>query len=153
MSLQDQINTDIKTAMKDHDNTRRDTLRMLKSKFQEAQVAKRGSEGPEATLDETEQIQAVTRYAKQLREALEGYEKGGRTDSAKQTQSELEIIEAYLPKQLSDDDLQGICKKTIGELGASSMKEMGGVMKAVQSKTGASADGKRISQIVRTLLG
>lgn len=150
MGLKEQINEDVKTAMKAKDEVRLGVLRMLKAKIQEAEVAARGNK-KELTEDDVQDV--VTKYAKQVRESVDSFEKAGRDDLLQSAQAELKIVEGYLPEQISEDEIREIVKSAVEETGASSMKDMGNVMKIVMPKVKGRADGKQVNQIVRELLG
>ena len=142
-NLYNVINKDIQEAMKGKDELRLETLRMMKN--QVLQVNARGD------LPEAEIIKLFSKYAKKLRESIEEFKKVGREDVVQKTQKEVAIVEAYLPKQLSEDELKAIIKQIIQETGASSQKDMGRVMKEVKTKA-PQADGAVTSKIVRELL-
>lgn len=137
------INDDIKTAMKAKDTLRLETLRMMKSKI--LLVNARGA------LPEAEIIKIITKYSKSLKEEITEAEKVGRQETADKAKKELEIVKEYLPKQLSEDEIKQAVAQAVQELGASSMKDMGNVMKAVLAKH-PGIDGKIVSQLVRAAL-
>lgn len=141
--LLNKINDDLQAAMKAKDEFRLNVLRMMKSKV--LYVNARGD------LPDAEIIKILTKYGKELKEAIEEFKKVGRTDEAETTQKELAIVQAYLPKELSADEIKAVVQKTIGELGAASIKEMGRVMKEVTAKN-PGLDGKLVSQFVREIL-
>lgn len=143
MKLFEKINNDIKEAMKSKDSAKLSVLRMMKSKV--LYVNARGE------LEENEVIKIINKYAKEIKETIEETKKVGRVDEAKQAEIELKIVEEYLPKQLTDEEIKILVKKTIEKEGASSMKDMGHVMKAMLAKA-PSADGKLVSQLVREAL-
>jgi uncharacterized protein YqeY len=152
MSIKQQIQTDLTTAMKAGEKLKVDVLRMLRAKIQEMELQLRGEQGKEVSLDDDQVLQAITRYAKQLRESVEGFEKGGRTEQADQTRRELELVETFLPAQLTDEELNKLVAEAIAEVGASSPKDMGKVMKPAMSRVQGRADGKRVSAAVKALL-
>jgi uncharacterized protein YqeY len=152
MSLKETIETDLKTAMKNRETGKVEVLRMLKARTQEALVALRGKEGADAVLDDEAVIEVVSRHAKQVRESLEGAEQAGRPELVDKAKGELALIEAYLPTQLSDDEITEIVRAAIAEAGASSLREMGAVMKIVMPKVKGKADGKKINETVKRLL-
>ncbi len=141
--LFEQINNDIKDAMKAKDELKLSVLRMMKSKV--LNINARGD------LPEAEVVKIVTKYGKDLKEMIEEYTKIGRTVEVDKAKKELGIVQAYLPKELSPDEIKALVQNTISSLGVSSIKEMGRVMKEV---TGANPgiDGKLVSQYVRELL-
>ena len=152
MSLRETIEADLKAGMKNRETSKVAVLRMLKARIQEAQVALRGKEGADATLDDDDVIEVVNRHAKQVREALEGAEQAGRKELSEKAAGELEVIEYYLPKQLSDEELTELIKSAIAEVGATSPREMGAVMKIVMPKAKGLADGKKVNETVKRLL-
>jgi uncharacterized protein len=147
MSLQQRFQSDLGPAMKAGDKTRVSTLRMMRAKLQETEIANA------APLTEEKELEALTRYAKQLRESIDGFAQGGRAEQKLHAEAELAIVESYLPKQLGDDELAAIVKETIAEVGATSAKEIGKVMSAVMPKVKGRADGKKINQLVKSALG
>jgi len=152
MSLRDRIEDDLKQALKAGDRARLGALRMVKSKIQEKQVELRGKQGADATLSDEAVQQVVAAYAKQRRDSIESYAQGGREDLAEKERAELAIVEAYLPAQLDDAELGRLVDEAVAESGASSMKDIGAVMKAVMPKVGGRADGKRVNAAVRARL-
>lgn len=147
MRLDEHFQLDLNTALKARDKTRVDVLRMLRSKLQGAEIA------ASKPLDDAQCLDVVSRYAKQVREAMDSFVSGGRDDLLQQARAELAIVESYLPAQLSDDELRDIVKQAIATSGASSAKEMGKVMSLVMPQTKGRADGKKINQLVKELLG
>ena len=124
-------------------------LRMLKSALKYAAIAKSGAE---AELSDAEAVQVIRKQAKQRQDSIESFEKGGRAELADKEKEELAILNSYLPQGMSPDDLAKIVRETIAELGATSKAQMGGVMKALQAKTGGRADGKTLSgEVARQL--
>ncbi len=152
MSLRQRIEDDIRTALKAGDKQRLSCLRMVKSKVQEKQVELRGTEGREAELSDEDVTNAVSAYAKQRRDSIESYEQGGREDLAANERAELEILTAYLPQQMSEDEVSAIVDDAVCESGASEPKDMGAVMKLVMPKVKGRADGKLVNRIVQSRL-
>jgi len=152
MPVTQQIVDQIKTAMKEGDKVRLGVLRMVKSKLQEAEVAGRAKKGRDHTLSDDDAVQVIAAYAKQRRDSIQSYRDGGREDLATKEEAELEILQDYLPKQLSADDIRGIVQEAIGESNASSMKDIGAVMQLVMPRVKGAADGKLVNQIARELL-
>ncbi|HEY5838042.1 MAG TPA: GatB/YqeY domain-containing protein [Pyrinomonadaceae bacterium] len=147
MSLKDQIISDMTAAMKAQDAARTSTLRMVK-----AAIMNREKDGGGELTDED--IQKLLRtQVKQRRDSVEQYEKANRPDLADKEQAEIAIIEAYLPQSASQEEIDQAVVAAIAETGASSMKDMGGVMKAAMAKlAGKSADGKMVSETVKAKL-
>lgn len=152
MSLRDQIELDIQDSIKKGSHARRDTLRMVKSKILEAEVALRSKHGRDYRLNDSEAEQVISGYAKKLRQAAEAYQAGGRTDLADKEQGELEILKQYLPKQISEPEVRAIVTEAIEETGASSVQQQGLVMKTVMARLKGRADGRLVSGIVQQLL-
>jgi uncharacterized protein YqeY len=152
MSLRERIEDDLKTALKAGDKQRLSCLRMVKSKVQEKQVELRGRQGPEAKLSEEDVTNVVSAYAKQRRDSIESYEKGGREDLAANERAELEILTDYLPQQMSEDEVAAIVDEAVRESGATAPKDMGAVMKLVMPKVKGRADGKLVNRIVQSRL-
>ena len=144
--VREQILEDIKTAMKSGDTVRRDALRMLNSTLKQIEVDER------ITLSDERVFSVLQTEIKRRNESAAQYKAGGREDLAQKELGEAEIIGAYLPKQLSDDELSAALGALLSELGATSAKDMGRVMKAVKEKFGASVDGKRLSEAVKSAL-
>jgi hypothetical protein len=147
-NLVEQINEDLKKAMREHDETAKLVLRSVKTAITEAQ--KSGAEQRELTPEEV--LRVITKQAKQRRDAIAEYEKAGRMDLADKEKAELKILEHYLPKQLTQAELEQIVQLVIAEVGATSLRDMGKVMSTVMSRVAGKADGKVVSQIVRRML-
>lgn len=153
MSLRDQLADDLKTAMKAHDAVKTSVLRMLRAKIQDAELALRAKQkDPEATLPDDQVTDAIAGYAKQLRESIEQFDGAGRQEQAAASRAELAIVEAYLPAQLTDEEITQIVQAAVAETGASSMRDMGKVMSAVMPQVKGKADGKRVNAIVKAAL-
>ncbi len=150
MSLNDQLTEDLKQAMKAKDAVRLRTIRSLRAALKEKEIAERRD--GEAHLSEEQVLAVVQKQAKQRRDAIAQYEPAGRDDLAAKEQEELEIIEAYLPKQLGDEEIRRVVQEIVAATGASSMREMGKVMSATMEQLRGRADGRRISEIARELL-
>lgn len=146
MSLKEQINNDIKTAMREKENVKRDALRLLTSAMKQIEVDERKE------LSDEDVIKIIQKQVKQRQEAMNQYRDAGREDLYEKEAAEAAIFETYLPKQLSDEDLQNALKTIIAEVGATSMKEIGKVMGAASKTLGATADGKRINECAKALL-
>ena len=147
MSLSEQIQKDIVTAMKAKDELRLSVLRMVKSALQLKEVEKmRPLDGPES-------IQLLQTLAKQRKESIEQFAKGGRQDLVDKETSELKILESYLPAGASAAEMDAAISKAIADTGATSMKQMGAVVKAAkEALTGKAVDGKALSDLVRDRL-
>ncbi|CAN5174314.1 CBU_1594 family Dot/Icm type IV secretion system effector [soil metagenome] len=149
MTIQQQIDSDIKDAMRAKDAGKLSVLRMLKSAMKNAAIEKGGAD---AELDDAEAIQVIRKQVKQRQDSIESFEKGDRPELAAKEKEELAILTTYLPQALSGDELAAAVRETIAETGATSRAEMGAVMKALQGKLGGRADGKTLSQEVQRQL-
>jgi uncharacterized protein len=149
VSLIQQIDTDLKDAMRARDAARLGVLRMLKSALKYAAIEKSGAEG---VLDEAEATQVIRKQVKQRQDSIESFEKGGRAELADKEKSELAILNSYLPAAMSVEELAGLVRQTIAEVGATSRAQMGAVMKALGPKVAGRADGKTLSQEVQRQL-
>ena len=148
MSLKDQIIADMTAAMKAKDAARTSTLRMVK-----AAIMNREKEGGDALTDE-DVLKLLRSQLKQRRDSVEQFQKAGRQDLAEKEQAEITVIESYLPLAASQDEIDSAVTSAIAETGASSMKDMGSVMKVTMAKlAGKNADGKIVSDIVKAKLG
>jgi len=147
MPLQEQIQQEIKAAMIAKDADRLSTLRLLKSAMGYAQIEKKTE-----SLSDPEVTALIQKEVKKRRDSVEQFRNGGRPELAEKEEKEIVILEKFLPKALEPAELEAIIKATIQETGATSKKEMGQVIKAVQAKVAGSADGKSISSLVGKLL-
>ncbi|EKJ2078503.1 glutamyl-tRNA amidotransferase [Campylobacter coli CVM 41953] len=146
MNLKEQILNDIKEAMKQKDDFKRDTLRTLNAAFKQVEVDER------IELSDERILKIIASEIKKRKDAIELYSKGGREDLAQKEQKEIALFESYLPQQLSDEELQAALKEIIANLGVSSLKDQGLVMKEAKAKFGARVDGKRLNVTLRELL-
>ncbi len=150
-TLQERLNDDWKTAMRNKDALRRDTLSGLRAAIKTAQINARTGEG-DIVFDDEATMQIIEREAKKRRDSIEEYTKANREDLASKERDELEIVQDYLPQQLSDEELQTIVREVVAETGASKAADMGAVMKALMPRVAGRADGKRVNGVVRGLL-
>jgi uncharacterized protein YqeY len=149
-TLKQRLKDDLTTAIKTRDELRSATLRLTLSAITKEEVA--GSTARELSDDEV--LTVITREAKKRREAAEAFEQGGRAESAQRERAEGEVLAAYLPQQLSDEELAGIVREAIAESGAEGPKAMGAVMKAVNPKVAKRAEGGRVAaEVKRQLAG
>lgn len=147
MSLRDRLTEDLKLAMKSRDQLRVDVIRMIKAAVLNKEVELKKD------LDDAEMSRVMTALIKQRRESVEQFEKAQRADLAAKERQEITIIEGYLPKALSPQELEAVVASVVAETGAHSMKEMGAVMKAVMARlAGQAVDGKQVSDLVRARL-
>ncbi|MFY0683100.1 MAG: GatB/YqeY domain-containing protein [Balneola sp.] len=147
MALKEQILDDLKTAMKAKDKDRLQVLRSLKAKLQEKEIAER--KDGEATLSEEQSIAVLMKAAKQRKESITQFEEGDRQDLADKEKVELAIIEEYLPKMMSEDEVREFVTKKISDLGASGPQDMGKVMGPIMGALKGKADGGLVSRIVK----
>ena len=148
MSLKSTIQDDLHAAMRERDKVRSGTLRMVLTAITTAEVA--GTAVKELTDDEV--LHVLAKEAKKRKEAAAAYTEAGRGELADQENAELEVLEAYLPAQLGDDDLRALVAEAIAETGASGMQQMGQVMKVAQAKVAGRADGGRVAALVKESL-
>ncbi len=147
MSAQARLVGEIKAAMLARDAERLSALRLLKSAIGYAQIERKTD-----SLSEADFVAVVQKEVKQRRDAIEQYDKGGRPELAEKEKREILVLETFLPKALLPEELEELVKATIQELSATSKKQMGLVIKAVQTKAAGRADGKSISAVVGKLL-
>lgn len=148
MSLKEKITHDLAAAMKSRDALRTSTLRMAKAALMNREIEKRG----ELTEDET--LALLRSLVKQRQESVEQYEKGDRLDLAAKESAEIEILQVYLPQAATREEIEQAVARAISESGASSMREMGAVMKAIQLLlSGRSVDNKLTGELVKKRLG
>lgn len=147
MSLRDRLTEDLKLAMKSRDQLRMDVIRMIKAAILNKEVELRKD------LDDAEMSRIMTTLIKQRRESVEQFEKAHRIELAEKERKEITIIETYLPKALSAEELDRIIVSVLADTGSRSLKDMGAVMKAVMARlAGQAVDGKQISDLVRAKL-
>ena len=148
MSLKDKIISDLTAAMKAKDANRTSVLRMVKANLMNRQIEK----GTDLTDEEV--TKALQTLVKQRRDSVQQYEKAKRSELAEKEKTEITVIKDYLPNAATKEEIEKAVDEAITETGASSMKEMGAVMKATQAKlAGKTADGKMVSETVKTKLG
>jgi len=143
MGLKERLLQDMKEAMRAKDKVRLSTIRMINSLIKNAEIDKRGE------LTDDEIVQLLMKYAKQRREAIEMYEKGGRQDLVEKEKAELAVVESYLPKQLSEEEIRELVREAIEAVGASSPKDLGKLMQYVMPKVKGRAEGSLVNKIVR----
>ncbi len=146
MEIQNRLSEDLKTAMKAKEKIKVETIRMVRAQLKDFQIAKRDE------LTQEDEISVLTNAAKKRKEALELYEKSDRQDLIEQEKQELEIISAYLPAQLSKEEVEKVVLKVMEEVGASSPQDLGKVMGATMKDLKGKADGKMVQEIVREKL-
>jgi uncharacterized protein YqeY len=148
MTLGEKIVSDLTASMKAQDSARTSTLRMVKAAMMNRQIEKGGQ------LDDDEVSKLLRSLVKQRRDSIEQYEKAGRQELAAKEASEIEVIETYLPQAATREEIEAAVAEAIASTTAASMKDMGKVMKAVQTAlSGKNADGRLVSEIVKAKLG
>ena len=146
MSLKEQLNEDLKTAMREKNVVKRDSIRAINTMIKQIEVDER------RVLDDAEVIKLVQRGIKQREEAISQYSAAKRDDLVEKEQSQIDVFMIYLPKQLNDEELEAGMKDIIREVKAETIKDMGKVMGAASKKFAGVADGKRINEMVKKLL-
>ena len=146
MSLKSRIQDDVKNAMRAHERERLAVLRLVTAAIKQKEVDER------IELDDAQVLAVLDKMVKQRRESLEQYRSAGRDDLADQEAFELDLIQAYLPEPLGEAELGGLIDEAISDAGASSIRDMGGVMNALRPKVQGRADMKAVSQAVKNRL-
>lgn len=149
MSIQEEIDADLKDAMRARDTERLSALRMVKSALTNAAIEKQGSGG---ALRDAEAVNVIRKQIKQRMDSIESFEKGGRPELAAKERKEIEFLTAYLPKALGEDEIKQLVKDAIAQAGATGKAQMGVVMKIATEKAAGRVDGKTLSQAVRDAL-
>lgn len=146
MSLKEQLMVDLKTSMKNKDTIRKNTITLIRAAIKQKEVDERNETSDEDILT------IISKQLKERRGSMEDFEKASRNDLVEQTRLEIDILLDYLPKQLTEKEVEKIVSETIDELKATSMKEIGIIMKTVMPKVQGRADGNMINKIARELL-
>jgi uncharacterized protein YqeY len=146
MSLKEQIDADYKAAMKARDDLKVSVLRLLRSAIHNAEIDK------QRTLTDDEILGVIQSEVRKRRESIEAFQLGGRQDLVEREQAELAILEGYLPKALTREELEALVRETVREVGALSVRDMGKVMSALMPKVRGRADGREVSNLVRQIL-
>ena len=144
--LKEKLLEDLKNSMKEKNVIRKNVVQMVRASILQVEKDK------QIELDDNKIIEVIAKEAKKRKDSLADYEKAGREDLISQIKEEISILEEYLPKQLSAEELEVKVKEIIEEVGATSMKDMGNVMKEEKKKIGAAADGRAINEMVKKLL-
>ena len=146
MTLKEQLFEDLKSAMKEKDTIRKDTVQLIRSGILQIEKDKK------IQLDDQGVIEVIAKQLKSRRDSMPDYVKSGRQDLVEKLNREIEILLNYLPEQLSESEIQKVIEQTIAEIGATSIKDLGNVMKAVNPKIKGRADGKVVSSLVKEML-
>ena len=150
MTIQEEIDSDLKDAMRARDAARLSVLRMVKSALTNAAIEKIGAAG---VLSDFEAVAVIRKQVKQRLDSIQSFETGGRPELAAKERKEIEFLTAYLPKPLGENEIQQIVKDAIAQIGATSKAQMGAVMKIAAEKAEGRVDGKTLSQAVQKALG
>ncbi|MBA2873528.1 GatB/YqeY domain-containing protein [Thermaerobacillus caldiproteolyticus] len=144
MGLLERLNDDMKQAMKNKEKEKLSVIRMLKAALQNEAIKLGKSQ-----LSEDEELTVLSRELKQRKDSLQEFENAGRSDLVEKTKAEIQIVELYMPKQLTEEELTQIVKETIAEVGATSKADMGKVMGAIMPKVKGKADGSLVNKLVQ----
>ena len=144
--LKEKLLEDLTECMKNKNTVRKNVVQMVRAAILQVEKDK------QITLNDDQIIDIIAKESKKRKDSLVDYEKSGREDLIAQIKEEIAVLAEYLPKQLSEEELENIIKEVIEEQGATSMKDMGKVMKAAKEKIGAASDGKTINEVVKKLL-
>jgi uncharacterized protein YqeY len=150
MTIQEEIDADLKNAMRAKDAARLSVLRMVKSALMNAAIEKIGGAG---VLSDFEAVAVIRKQVKQRLDSIQSFETGGRPELAAKERRGIEFLTAYLPKPLEENEIQQIVKDAIAQIGATSKAQMGAVMKIAAEKAEGRVDGKTLSQAVQKALG
>ncbi|MBV8173709.1 MAG: GatB/YqeY domain-containing protein [Verrucomicrobia bacterium] len=150
MTIQEKIDADLKEAMRSKEAERLSVLRMVKSALMNAAIELRGAR---AQLPDPDAVAVIRRQVKQREDSIEGFQKGGRPELAAKERREIGFLKEYLPKPLTENELEQLVKDAVADLGATSKAQMGAVMKLATEKAAGRVDGRTLSQAVRKALG
>ena len=145
--LKEELMNELKEAMRDKNEIKKNTVQMVRAAI--LQFEKDNA----VEVDDNKIVEIIAKQVKEKKDAMVEFEKGAREDLIKQTTEEIEILSKYLPKQLSKEEIKPIVEEVIKAVGATSMKDMGNVMREAKAKIGAAADGRTINEVVKELLG
>jgi len=151
MSLRERLSNDLHDAMRQRDEVRKRTVRMVIAAIQKEEAGTEESSGRKSLGDE-EVLQLIVRQVKQRRDSIEAYRAGNRPDLVAEEEAEMAVLQAYLPPVLGRAEIEAEARRVIAEVGATSAREMGKVMKPLLARLGDQADGRLVSQVVRDLL-
>jgi uncharacterized protein YqeY len=152
MGLRDRISHELKLAMKAGDKRRVSTLRLVGAAIKDRDIQNRTA-GPDSGVGDAQIVEVLAKMVKQRQESLEIYEKAGRAELAQQEREEIAIIQAFMPEQLSDDEVKSVIAAVIKDVGASSLKDMGKVMGALKSRYSGQMDLGKAGAVVKALIG
>ncbi len=158
MSLREKIQIDFKEAFKGKEGIRLSVLKILQAEIHNAEIAKRTKLGKESPLNDEEILQVISREIKKRKDAVEMYGKGGRKELAEKEKKEAEILSAYLPEQMPEEEIRALVQKAVkqsglpAQAGATGQKEIGKVMAVLMPQVKGRADGSLVNKIVKELL-
>ena len=143
MSLKEKLQEDLKSSMKNKDTVKKSVVTLIRAAIKQHEVDNRVELADDAIID------IISKQLKQRKDSLAEFEKANRDDLVEETKSEIQVLEGYLPQQLSEEELEKIVIETIAEVGATSMKDMGKIMAAIKPNTAGRADGRKINELVK----
>ena len=149
--LRDELSGSLKEAMKAKDEQKVSTLRLILAALKDRDIAARGK-GQSEPVSETEILEMLTKMIRQRRDSIKMYEEGGRVDLAEREQGEIDVIETFLPKQLTEDEIRAAATAVIAELGAAGLKDMGRTMSEMKQRYAGQMDPGKASTVVKALL-
>ena len=152
MDLRDRVNSALKQAMKEKDTARLATLRLINAAIKDQDIARRGADG-EAGVTDADILAILAKMTKQRQESVRAYEEGGRLDLAEREAQEISVIEEFLPRQLSDDEVDAAIDAAIKDVGASSIRDMGKIMGQLKDKYAGQMDFGKVGPTVKDKLG
>ena len=145
--LKEKLMEDLKVAMRNKDEIRKNTVQMVRAAILQIEKDKG------IQVEDDKILEIIAKEVKSKKDALKDFEKAGREDLINQTNEEIAVLQEYLPKQLSREEIKIELEKIITEIGAASMKDMGNIMKEAKAKMGAAADGKTINEVAKEIMG
>ena len=143
MSLKEKLQEDLKSSMKNKDTIKKSVVTLIRAAIKQHEVDNRVELADDAIID------IISKQLKQWKDSLAEFEKANRDDLVEETKSEIQVLEGYLPQQLSEEELEKIVIETIAEVGATSMKDMGKIKATIKPKTAGRADGRKINELVK----
>jgi uncharacterized protein len=151
MGLREQLMADLKEAMRERDEVRKRTIRSVIAALKQAETQLDAS-GQRASLDDADILALIAKQAKERQESIDAFQSGGRDDLVAREEADLAVLEAYLPRQLNQEEIKAEAREVIDEVGASGLQDIGKVMKPLMARLRGRADGRLANQIVRELL-
>ena len=145
--LKEKLMEDLKSAMKNKEEVRKNTIQMVRAGILQIEKDKG------IQVEDTQILEIIAKEVKSKKDALKDFEKANRQDLIDQTNEEIEVLQKYLPKQLSREEIKTELEQIISKIGATTMKDMGAIMKEAKAKMGAAADGKTINEVAKEIMG